>query len=27
VIGKIHVIAGQSVMKDDLLIEVTSIDV
>jgi biotin carboxyl carrier protein len=27
VIGKIHVTAGQSVMKDDLLVEVTSIDV
>ena len=27
VIRKIHVIAGQTVMKDDLLVEVTSIDV
>lgn len=27
VIGKIHVVPGQSVMKDDLLVEVTSIDV
>ena len=27
VIRKIHVVPGQSVMKDDLLVEITSIDV
>jgi len=27
VIRKIHVVQGQSVMKDDLMVEVTSIDV